>query len=126
MYITLLNRIKNAQAARKETVKFPYSKFDEQVLSILEREKFISSFEKKGKNPKRFFEIVLFNSESKNGITGTKIISTPSRKIYEPYTKLREVRQGYGVSVISTSQGVMTGKDARAKKIGGQVLFYIW
>jgi small subunit ribosomal protein S8 len=126
MYITLLNRIQNAQAARKETVKFPHSKFDEQVLSVLEREKFIAGFEKKGKNPKRFFDITLFNPDSKHGITGIRMISTPSRKIYEPYTRLRTVRQGYGISIVSTSQGVMTGKDARVKKVGGQVLFYIW
>ncbi len=126
MYIPLLTKIKNAQVMNKETVRFPYSKMDEQILTLLAENKFISAFEKKGKNPKKFFEINLFGSGTKNGITDVQFVSIPSRKIYVPYAKLRTVRQGYGTAIISTSQGLMTDKQARSKKVGGQVLFNIW
>jgi len=126
MYIPLLTKIKNAQVLHKETVRFPYSKMDENILTVLANEKFIVSFEKKGKNPKRYFEIHLFTANTKNGITDISFVSTPSRRIYAKQSKLRPVRQGYGRAIVTTSQGIMTNKEARAKKIGGQVLFNIW
>lgn len=126
MYIQLLTKIKNAQALRKDTVRFPYSKMDDAVLQILTEKKFISSYEKKGKNPKKYFEIQLAYKNGEEGIRGIRFISKPSRRIYTKTDKIRRVRQGYGMSVISTSQGLMVNKDAVAKKIGGQLLFEIW
>jgi small subunit ribosomal protein S8 len=126
MYISLLNTLRNAQAAGHKTVRFACSKMDEQVLEILAQKKFIVAFEKKGKNPKKFFDIELFGTQSKHGINGVHLVSTSSRRVYRPYSRLLPVRQGYGVSIISTSQGLMTNTDARTKKIGGQVLFNIW
>lgn len=126
MYISLLTKIKNAQILGKDTVRAAGSKMDEQVLQVLVAEKFIMGFEKKGKNPKKFFEIQLFASHAKHGITDIKFISTSSRRIYVPYARLRPIRQGYGISIVSTSKGIMTNKQARAEKVGGQVLFNIW
>ncbi len=126
MYTQLLTKIKNAQSLKKDVVRAACSKMDEQILQLLVAEKFIMGFEKKGKNPKRFFEIQLFTTHTKHGITGVEFVSTPSRRVYIPYARLRPIRQGYGISVVSTSKGIMTNKQARVQKVGGQILFNIW
>ncbi len=123
MYIALLTKIKNAQAVGKADVRAPYAKMDEAVLDVLEKNKFISHAEKKGKNPKRFFDISLNSKRAINGIT---FISTPGRQIYKKYAQLRPVKQGYGIGVISTPQGIMTSQEAKKAKVGGCVLFHIW
>lgn len=126
MYTTLLTHIKNAQGAGKESVKTPYSNMDEKVLEILLAGKFIAGFEKKGRNPKKYLEISLLYRNDAGAIHGIKFISVPSRHIYKKYNQLRQVKQGYGVAVISTSRGLMTDTDARKNKVGGEVLFNIW
>jgi small subunit ribosomal protein S8 len=126
MYIDLLTQIKNAQAVNKERVKTPYSAMDEKVLEILASKHFISGFEKKGRNPKKYLELALLYKNGSPAITGVKFISSPSRHVYRKYSQLRPVKQGYGISVISTSKGLTTDKDARKNKIGGEVLFNIW
>ena len=126
MYTSLLTHIRNAQGARKEVVKTPYSIMDEKVLEILSKSKFIAGFEKKGRNPKRYLEINLLYKNGLPSIRGLKFVSTPSRHIYKRYTQLRSVKQGYGVAVISTSKGIMTDSEAKKGKIGGEVLFNIW
>ncbi|HPW34313.1 MAG TPA: 30S ribosomal protein S8 [Candidatus Paceibacterota bacterium] len=126
MYTRLLTQIKNSQSVSKERIKFPYSIMDEKILEILQTSRFISSFEKKGRNPKKYLEIILAYKNGKGSITGVKFVSTPSRHIYRKYTQLKKVKQGYGVSIISTSRGIMTDAQARKEKVGGELLFYIW
>lgn len=126
MYIQLLTKIKNAQALHKDTVRFPYSKMDDAVLETLEKAGYIASYERKGRNPKKFFEIQLLYKNGQEAIQGMRFVSTPSRRMYAKKVALRPIRQGYGVSVLSTSQGIMTDKEARSKKTGGQLLFQIW
>lgn len=126
MYIRLLTQIKNAQATYKERMKFPYSNMTEKVLEVLKNNKFILNFEKKGRAPKKFFDIWLLYKKGVGAINGVKLISRPSRRIYKGYNKINSVRQGYGMGVISTSQGIMTSKEAKKNKVGGQMLFEIW
>jgi small subunit ribosomal protein S8 len=126
MYTRLLTEIKNAQAVGKERIKTPYSKMDEKILEILSTNKFIAGFEKKGKNPKRYLEVLLLYKNGTPAIRGIKFVSTPSRHIYRKYSFLRPVKQGFGIAVISTSKGLMTDKEAVKNKIGGEVLFNIW
>ncbi len=126
MYTNLLTQIKNAQAVKKERVKTPYSAMDEKVLEILASSHFISGFEKKGRNPKKYLESTLLYKNGSPAITEVKFVSSPSRHIYKKYSQLRTVKQGYGISVISTSKGLMTDADARKGKVGGEVLFNIW
>ena len=126
MYTDLLTQIKNAQAVNKERVKTSYSAMDEKVLEILASSHFISAFEKKGRNPKKYLESTLLYKNGSSAITGIKFISSPSRHVYRKYSQLRPVKQGYGVSIISTSKGLMTDTNARKNKIGGEVLFNIW
>lgn len=126
MYINLLTQLKNAQAVKKENVKIPYSKIDEGVLKILTSNNYIENFEKKGQKIKRYFDVKLKYTENKGAINGIKLISKPSRRIYIGFEKIRPVKHGYGLMVISTSKGIMGGQEARKMKIGGLALFEIW
>lgn len=121
MYTDLLVRIKNAQAARKETVRAPYSRMDMAVAEILARHRYVGEVAKRGRLPKRAIEIKL------NGnLCDFKFVSKPSRRLYAGYRRLRPVKQGYGLAVISTPKGVMTTADARKEKVGGELLFEVW
>lgn len=126
MYINLLTQLKNAQAVKKDAVKMPYSKNKEKILDILAAQKYVAEFEKKGRNPKRILNIKLAYQDGAGVINGIKFISTPSRHIYAGYKEIRLVKSGYGTLVVSTSRGIMTGQEARKKKLGGELLFEIW
>lgn len=126
MYIDLLIKIKNAQAVKKENIKVAYSKMDEAVLEILTKNHLVDSYEKKGRGPKKVLDIKLRYDEGRGVISGIKIISKPSRRLYLGYRDLKPVMHGYGFSVLSTPKGVMTNKEARKSKMGGEILFSIW
>lgn len=126
MYINLLTQLKNAQAVKKENIKVPYSKMDEGVLKILTSHNYIENFEKKGQKVKRYLDVKLKYVENNGVINGIKLISKPSRPIYVGFEKIRLVKHGYGLMVISTSKGIMGGQEARKAKMGGLALFEIW
>lgn len=126
MYIDLLTRIKNAQKARKESMKLPYSTMDMAVAELLVKHGYLLEAAKKGRMPRRVIEIRLAYPNGNPAITGINVISKPSRRLYAGYRDLRKVKQGLGMSVLSTPQGIMGGMDARKKKVGGQLLFEIW
>src|SRR3989338_3492157 len=123
MYINLLTKLKNAQAVKKESVKINQSKMAEAIAKILEKNNYIGSFEKKGRGIKRVIEIKLKYQDNKGAINGIKLISKPSRRIYFGYRDIKPVKQGYGLLVISTPIGIVTGQEARRAKAGGQALF---
>ncbi|MFH1181070.1 MAG: 30S ribosomal protein S8 [bacterium] len=134
----MLIKIKNAQAVWHPTVDIAFSKIKYEIASILEREGFIGKVEKKKKKIDRYgkikpvIEIVLKYLPSDQdrrglpGISGIKIVSKPGQRIYLPYSKIRKIKSGYGMSVISTSKGLMSDKEARNKKTGGEVICEIW
>jgi small subunit ribosomal protein S8 len=127
MYLDLLIQIKNAQQAKKDSLKVPYSNLDFAIAELLAKHNYLDSVAKKGRMPKRIIEIKpKYDQKGQGAINGLKILSKPSRQLYVGYKELRPVKQGYGLSVVSTSKGIMTGKDARKEKVGGQVLFEIW
>jgi small subunit ribosomal protein S8 len=117
-------QINNAALAGKKALKVPYTQLDFAVLESLQKHGFIKAAERKGKGYKRIVAITLNPMESR--IQGTKIVSTPARRIYKGYHDLQRVRQGFGISIVSTSKGVMTGEEARKARVGGQVLFEVW
>ena len=125
-YIDLLTKIKNAQAMKKENIKVHYSKMDEEIVSVLVKQNYLDSYEKKGRNPKRILDIKLKYNEGKGVISGIKILSRPSRRLYLGYKEIKPVRHGYGLLVLSTPKGIMTGQDAKKAKVGGTLLFQIW
>ncbi len=126
MYVDLLTKLKNAQKAKKATIKMAYSNMDLAVAELLAARGFVTSVTKKGRMPKRIIEVELKYEGGKGGIGGIKLLSVPSRRLYAGYDVLRPVRQGFGLAVISTPKGVMTTTQARKQKVGGQLLFEIW
>lgn len=127
MVNNILTTIKNAQNAKKESVKFPYSNLDFAVSELLAKNGFVDSVAKKGRLPKRIIEVkIKYNADGKGAITGVKSISKPSRRLYSGYKDLKNVKQGFGLSVLTTSKGIMTAKEAKQQKVGGQLLFEIW
>lgn len=118
----LIIRIKNAYMARIEMVDTPHSKFKESVLKRLKDLKYIKDFKKVGHK----LAVELRYDELTPSITDVKIISTPGRRIYVSYKDLKPVLGGLGYSLISTPKGILTNKEARKEKTGGELLFHIW
>jgi len=127
MYTDLLTKLRNAQKAKKEMLKLPYSNMDFAVAELLGKYKYVESDSKKGRMPKRIIEIKLkYDANGQGAIGGVRFISKPSRRIYMGYKDLKWVRQGFGISALSTPKGIMSNLQARKDKVGGQLLFEIW
>lgn len=126
MYTDLLIKIKNAQTAKKESVKAPYSNFGMAILEILENHKFVEAVSKKGRMPKRIIEVKLKYQNGEGAIHKIKFLSKSSRRLYIGYKDIKPIRQGFGLLVLSTSKGILDGKAAKKQKVGGQLLFEIW
>ena len=123
----LLTRIRNALTAKHETVTVPTSKMKKSIVDILVNEGFVKSAEVVENEGKSDIVITLkYGKKNEKVITNLKRISKPGLRVYCGYDKLPKVLGGLGIAIISTSKGVMTDKVARAEKIGGEVLAYIW
>ena len=121
----LLTRIRNAHRALLPNVEIPHSKIKESIASILKREGYIAEYAVDGKT-KKLLKLKLKYAGRRSVIEGLRRISTPGLRRYVGCTKIPRVRGGLGTAIISTSQGVMTGIEARKNKLGGEVLCYIW
>ena len=121
--------IRNAQNADKERLLVPFSKTKFEIAKILKEAGFLSEVEKKKKKIKKtehnFLEIKI-NQEGSRSISGIKLISKPSRRIYTKKNAIKPVMSGFGFSLISTSQGMMNGEEARQKNLGGELIAEIW
>lgn len=126
MYTNLLIQIKNAQAVKKEGIKISYSKLKEKILEVLKDNNYIEDFDKKGRGAKRILDVKLKYEDDQGVIDGIKFLSKPSRRFYIGYKDLRPVKRGYGMAILSTPKGILTGKEARKMKVGGELLFEIW
>jgi small subunit ribosomal protein S8 len=123
----LLTRIRNANLAYKDELVAPVSKVNDSVLKILAAEGFIGGYTREGEGIDQAFRIGLkYGKQRQRTITGLKRVSTPGRRVYTGRHKLPRVLGGLGVAIVSTSQGVMTDRDASRKGIGGEVLAYVW
>lgn len=119
----MLNQIKNAQAVSRKTVSIPFSNLKYEIALILEKHGFIEKLEKKGRNPKRSIEISLKNPAA---ISGLKRISKPGQRIYTGFKHIKGSKGGLGILIISTPKGLMTDREARKNKLGGEVICEIW
>ena len=123
----MLTRIRNAIAMKYKTVEIPGTKLTKGIADILTKEGFIDGYEI---NKLAVGEMLIVNlkySKSKERvITGLKRISKPGLRVYAKADEMPRVLNGLGIAIVSTSDGLMTDKEARAKKIGGEVLAYIW
>lgn len=123
----MLIRIKNAQFAQKETVSFGHSKLKLEIAKVLERAGYIGATSRKGRKNKKLIETeLLYDAAGKPKIIGVKRISKPSKRVYCGFRDIYTPKNGYGIAVYSTPQGLMTDREARKNKVGGEVLFELW
>ena len=123
----MLTRVRNANSAGKATVSMPSSKKLVEIARIMQEEGYVAGYEVVEGEPRATLEITLKYGEKKaKTIRGIKRISKPGLRIYAGKNDLPRVLGGLGTAIISTSQGVMTDRDARNKGIGGEVIAYIW
>ncbi|HEY8949027.1 MAG TPA: 30S ribosomal protein S8 [Rhizomicrobium sp.] len=122
----LLTRIRNGQLRGTATIKSPNSKLRIRVLDVLQAEGFIRGYAEVEAKGRKELEIELKYHEGKPVIRELKRVSTPGRRVYAGVSELKPHRQGLGVSIISTPQGVMTDSTAREKNVGGEVLCQVF
>lgn len=123
----LLTRVRNALMMRHKDVVAPYSKLKEKIVKILKDEGFIKDFETIGQKTKRVLMIHLkYSAEGDPAIIGLKRVSIPSRRVYKGYEDLKGFRNGLGVTILTTSKGILSDKLAHKQKLGGEVLVEIW
>ena len=123
----MLTRIRNANAMRYKEVEIPSSKVKVEIAKILKNEGFINDYKIKKNNIQDVIVLSLKYGDNKERvITGLKRISKPGLRVYAKWEEIPRVLNGLGIAIISTSKGIMTGKDAKASKLGGEVLAYIW
>jgi small subunit ribosomal protein S8 len=123
----MLTRIRNANVVRHEVVELPASKIKREIAEILKREGFIRDAEYIEDSKQGMIRIFLkYGPNNERVITGLKRISKPGLRVYTKSSEVPKVLGGLGIAIISTSKGVMTDKDARQSKAGGEVLCYVW
>jgi small subunit ribosomal protein S8 len=124
----MLTRIRNANTAKHDTVDVPASKMKIAIANILVDEGYIAKYDLVENGPSKNIHITLKYGENKNQkiITGLKRISKPGLRIYAGKDELPRVLGGLGIAILSTNQGVITDKQARKLKVGGEVLAFVW
>ena len=123
----MLTRIRNANAMRYKEVEIPSSKIKVEIAKILKNEGFINDYKIKKNNVQDVIVLSLKYGENKERvITGLKRISRPGLRVYVKSEEIPTVLNGLGIAIMSTSKGILTGKDAKASNLGGEVLAYIW
>jgi len=122
----MLNSIKNAQAVLLPQIEVDFSNLKYEIAKILERRGLVGKVAKSGKKTTKTLEIVLKYDDKIPAISGMKRVSKPGQRIYLPAQKIKSVRGGYGISIISTSKGLMTGSEAKKQNLGGELICEIW
>ncbi len=122
----LIIRIKNALMARKTSVRVPYSRVKQAIATILLQEGYVTSVEVVENTPFKELDITLRYVGKLPAVNDVKRLSTPGRRLYSPAHKIPRALGGYGITIVSTSRGVMTDKTARKENVGGELLCQIW
>jgi Ribosomal protein S8 len=122
----MLTRIRNGVQARHETVDIPASKEKVEIAKILKNEGFIIDYSVSGDLKKTITVTLKYGADNQKVISGIKRISKPGLRIYAKADKLPRVLNGLGIAIISTSTGMLTDKEAKAKHVGGEVIAYVW
>ena len=124
-------RIKNAYAVKKDRVVIPFSNLKFEMAKILETKGFVAAVRKKKKVKKTgkeqlFLDLKLKYQDKESAFGNVKLISRPSRRIYLKKDEIKPVRDGFGILIISTSKGVMSGEEAKKLGVGGQAMAEVW
>lgn len=123
----MLTRIRNANTANHKVVDVPLSRTKHAIAEILKEEGFIDGVERTTEGPQGTLRITLrYGPEKEKVITGLRRISRPGLRVYSAKTEIPRVLGGLGLVILSTSQGIMSGKRARKVGVGGEVLAYVW
>ena len=125
----LLTRIRNANLRQKDRVDVPHAKMKLEIVRILKEEGFIANYKTLFTNGNKRGTIrvfLKFSPEKEAVIRGIKRVSKPGLRIYRSYRDIPRVRGGFAVTILSTSQGVLTNKQAKEKKVGGEVICQVW
>jgi small subunit ribosomal protein S8 len=123
----MLTRIRNANQALHDTVEMPSSKLKAEIARLLEQEGYISGYSVEEGDPGKTLVVRLkYDRDRRRVISGLRRISEPGRRIYVDRNSLPRVLGGMGVAIVSTSQGLLTGQQARRRGIGGEVLCTVW
>lgn len=123
----MLTRIRNAIASKHSRVDIPGSKLKLEIARILKEEGYINNFVTKGEGPKFVIRIFLrYDAKGASSITHLERVSRPSRRVYVGATEIPRVLGGYGINIISTSRGLMSGKRARQENVGGEVIAQVY
>jgi small subunit ribosomal protein S8 len=122
----MLNQIKNATAVGKAEVVLPFSNLKQAVANVLVQEQFIADAKKIAKGKNKVLKISLKYDAGMPAISGFKRVSKPGQRIYTGAAEMKKVRGGFGISVVSTPKGLMTGSAARKAKLGGEVMCHVW
>lgn len=126
----MLNQIFIAQTRGYREVLIPFSKIKHGIAEILKRKGFVNDVSRKKKKSRRaeldFIEVKLKYADGSGAISGFKMISKPSRRMYGAKNDLKQVKQGYGISIVSTSKGLTTGDEAKKMGVGGEIICEVW
>ena len=123
----LINRLSNAGAVKHAVVSVPFSNLKMAIAEKLKDAGYVSAFEKKGKKVKKTLDITLkYDAQGNHVIHGVKRISKPGRRLYKSVLEINPVRYGHGALILTTPKGIMTDKEAKKQKLGGEAMFEIW
>ena len=123
----MLTRIRNANMVRHESVELPASRVKREIAEILKKEGFIRDAEYIEDSKQGILRIFLkYGANNEKVITGLKRISKPGLRVYAKSTEVPRVLRGLGIAILSTNKGIVTDKEARQQRVGGEVLAYIW
>ena len=121
-----LTRIRNANLVKHESVSMPHSNLKEELIRVLKKEGYVDSYTVEEVKGFKEINITLKYDNNQSVITGLKRISRPGLRVYSKAKNMPRVFDGMGIAVVSTSKGLMTEKEARANKLGGEILCYVW
>ncbi|MGY3778353.1 30S ribosomal protein S8 [Isobaculum melis] len=122
-----LTRVRNANMVRHESLEVPASKMKKDIAEILKREGFIRDVEYIEDDKQGVIRVFLkYGKNNERVITGLKRISKPGLRVYAKTGEVPKVLNGLGIAIVSTSEGVITDKEARSKNVGGEIIAYVW
>lgn len=122
-----INRLTTATAVRKQTVSIPFSKLKHQVALVLKREGYLGEISESKDDVGKLLTLELvYDPDGEPRIHGVKRLSKPGRRLYTPVHDIRPVKNGKGCLVLTTPRGIMTDRDARKNRVGGETMFSIW
>jgi small subunit ribosomal protein S8 len=123
----MLTRIRNASMARHERAEMPHSRLKEHVAGVLKAEGYLDDVRvSEGEEQKTLTVVLRYGRDRQSAIDGIRRVSTPGRRVYVRHDRIERVCSGMGISILSTSRGVMTDREARRQRVGGELLCEVW